>query len=136
MTEKIIYIDEVGNVLFKHSNRARRLNISVRPFVGARVSIPIGISFNLAIQLVTDKKLWLKQHLDKMRLYEKQQTLFDENSGYCTKNHKLQLKKTNRNSISVRLSKGRINVAYPIELDYSSEGSACYQERNRTGFKS
>jgi predicted metal-dependent hydrolase len=121
MTEKIIYIDEVGNVLFKHSSRARRLNISVRPFVGARVSIPIGISFNLAIQLVTDKKLWLKQHLDKMRLYEKQQTLFDENSGYCTKNHKLQLKKTNRNNISVRLSKGRINVAYPVELDYSSE---------------
>lgn len=121
MTEKIIYIEEVGNVLFKHSSRAKRLNISVKPFVGARVSIPNGISFSLAIQLVTDKKLWLKQHLDKMRSYEKQKTLFDENSEYFTKNHKLQLKKTYRNNISVKLSKGKINVSYPIKLDPSSE---------------
>ncbi len=121
MTEKIIYINEVGNVLFKQSSRARHLNISVRPFLGARVSVPVGMSLSSAMRVVTDKKLWLKQHLDKMKKYERQQTLFDENSGYCTKNHKLYLKKINRNGISVRLSKGRINVAYPIELDSSSD---------------
>ena len=60
MPEKIIQIDGVGNVLFKHSNRARHLNISVKPFVGARVSIPVGMSYLSAERLVTERKLWIK----------------------------------------------------------------------------
>ena len=60
--------------LFRHSSRARHLSISVRPFAGVRVSIPIGMSYNSAIRLVTEKKLWIKQHLDKMKEFEKQQT--------------------------------------------------------------
>ncbi|MBK7631153.1 MAG: M48 family metallopeptidase [Ignavibacteriales bacterium] len=120
MPEKIIDIDEVGEVLFTHSSRARHLNITVKPFVGARVSIPIGMSYTSAIRLVTEKKLWVKQHLFKMKEFEKQQTMFDEYSGYCTKHHKLYLRKANRKNISVRLSKEKINVLYPAELKTSS----------------
>ena len=116
MTEKIVNIDGVGNILFKYSSRARHLNISVRPFFGARVSIPVGMSYNSAIRLTTGKKLWIKQHLEKMKEIEKQQTLFDENSGYCTKHHRLNLKKADRKNISIRLSKGKINVIYPNNL--------------------
>ena len=61
MQDKIIYIDGVGNVLLKQSNRARYLNISVRPFLGARVSVPVGMSYTSAIRLVTEKKLWIKE---------------------------------------------------------------------------
>ena len=53
MPEKRISIDGVGNVLIRHSKRARHLNISIRPFVGARVSIPVGMSYNNAIRFVT-----------------------------------------------------------------------------------
>jgi len=121
MTEKIIHFDGIGEILFRHSSRARHLSISVRPFAGVRVSIPIGMSYNSAIRLVTEKKLWIKQHLDKMKEFEKQQTLFDENSGYCTKHHKLHLSKADRKNISVRISKGRINVVYPTELKSDSK---------------
>lgn len=121
MPEKIIQIDGVGNVLFKHSKRARHLNISVKPFVGARVSVPIGMSYLSAVRLVTERKLWIKQHLDKMKEFENQQTQFDENSGYCTKHHQLNLRKGNRENISVRLSKGKINVIYPTELNSNSK---------------
>ena len=55
MTEKIIHFDGVGDILFRHSSRARHLSISVRPFIGVRVSIPIGMSYNSAIRLVTEK---------------------------------------------------------------------------------
>jgi len=120
MSEKIVNIDGVGNILFKHSSRARHLNISVRPFVGARVSIPIGMSYKSALRLVTEKKLWINHHLDKMKEIEKQQTLFDENSGYCTKHHKLNLRKAERKNISVKLSKGKINVIYPNNLSPDS----------------
>ena len=120
MPEKIIHIDGVGNILFRHSKRARYLNISVRPFVGARVSFPAGMSYNSAIRLVTEKKLWIKQHLDKMKEFEKMQTQFDESSGYSTKHHKLNLRSAERKNISVRLSKGKINVVYPTELNTNS----------------
>lgn len=119
MAEKIIHFDGVGEILFKQSLKARHLSITVKPFVGARVSIPIGMSFNNAIRLVNEKRLWIKKHLDKMREFEKQQTKFDENTGYCTKHHKLDLRKADRKNISVRISKGKINVIYPttVELD-------------------
>lgn len=120
MPEKIINIDGVGNVLFKHSNRARHLNISVKPFAGARVSIPIGMSYSSAVRLTTEKNIWIRKHLDKMKEFEEMQTQFDENSGYCTKYHQLYLRKANRKNISVRLSKGKINVIYPTELNSNS----------------
>jgi len=121
MTDKIIHFDGVGDILFRHSSRARHLSISVRPFVGVRVSIPIGMSYNSAIRLATEKKLWIKQHLEKMKDFEKQQTMFDENSGYCTKHHKLDLRKADRKNISVRISKGKINVIYPKTLKSDSK---------------
>jgi len=121
MIEKIINLDGVGDILFRHSSRARHLSISVRPFAGARVTIPIGMSYNSAIRLSTEKKLWIKQHLDKMKEYEKQQTMFDENSGYCTKHHKLDLRKADRKNITVRISKEKIKVAYPKELNSNSK---------------
>ena len=56
-----------------------------------------------------------------MKEFEKQQTQFDENSGYCTKYHQLNLRKGNRENISVRLSKGKINVIYSTELNSNSK---------------
>ncbi|HCY78062.1 MAG TPA: M48 family peptidase [Ignavibacteriales bacterium] len=120
MSEKLIYIDGVGSVLFKHSYRARHLNITVRPFMGARVSVPVGMSYNSAIRIATERKHWIKKHLDKMKRVETNQTRFDENSGYCTKHHQLILRSEKRNNISVRISNGKINVVYPEEINSNS----------------
>jgi len=132
MSDRLIYIDGVGEILFKHSSRARHLGISVRPFLGARVSIPIGMSYNSAVRLVTEKKGWIILHLKKMREFEKQQTIFNEYSGYCTKHHKLELRKSDRKNISVRLSKGKINVTYPAELNTNTRE---IQSAIRTGIE-
>jgi len=120
MVEKIVYFDIVGHILFRHSSRARHLSISVRPFTGVRVSIPIGMSYNSAIRIVTEKKIWIKKHLDRMKDFEKLQTIFDENSDFCTKQHKLDIKKADRKNISVRISKGKITIMYPTELKSDS----------------
>lgn len=121
MPEKIIHINGVGNVLFRHSKRARHLNISIRPFVGARVSIPVGMNYESAVGFVIDRKLWINKHLARMKEFEAMQTQFDENSSYSTKHHKLNLRKSDRKSISVRLSKGKINIVYPNELNPNSK---------------
>jgi predicted metal-dependent hydrolase len=118
--EKTIRFEGIGDVLFRHSSRARYLNISVRPFHGVRVSIPTGMSYNSATHLVNEKRLWIQQHLVKMKEFEKQQTMFDENSGYCTKHHKLYLSKADRKNISVRISRAKINVIYPTRINSDS----------------
>jgi predicted metal-dependent hydrolase len=120
MLEKIIHIEGIGTVLFRHSKRARHPNISIRPFAGTRVSIPLGMSYDSAIRFVNERKPWIKKHLSRMKELENLQTKFDENSAYSTKQHKLILRKADRKSISVRLSKGKINVVYPTEIDPNS----------------
>ncbi len=120
MTEKIIHFDGVGNILIKHSKRAHHMNISIRPFAGARVSIPVGMSYQSAVRFVIERKLWINKHLAKMKELENMQTQFDENSSYSSMHHKLDLRKEERKSISVRLSRGKINVVYPIELNPDS----------------
>ena len=121
MPEKIIYIDGVGSVIFRHSKKARYLNISVRPFAGVRVSVPTGISYDTAIIWAAEKKSWIRKHLSKIKDCEEMLTRFDESSVYSTKNHTLNLHGEDRKNISVKLSEARINVVYPAELNPGSE---------------
>jgi len=66
----ILEIESVGTVLFERSQRAKHLNISVKPFKGVRVAVPIGLSFKKAEKIVWLKIKWIKRHLEKMRRIE------------------------------------------------------------------
>jgi len=113
MSEQIIYIEGVGKVLFNRSKRTRHISISIKPFAGAKVTIPAGVDDEIAFRFVREKKQWINKHLARMKELEAMQTKFDENSSYSTRHHKLHLRKAQRREISVRLSKGKINVVYP-----------------------
>ncbi|MDC0145065.1 M48 family metallopeptidase [bacterium] len=63
---KIIDIPEVGPVLFKKSNRAKRINISIREISNIRVSVPFNISFESAEQFVCLKTDWIRNNLKKI----------------------------------------------------------------------
>ena len=67
-----IEIDGAGPVLFERSTRAKRVSISVRPFKGARVAIPHGVSFKEAARFAQTKADWIKTHLESMKQYERQ----------------------------------------------------------------
>ena len=75
---KIIKIDRVGQILFERSNRARHINISVKPFKGVRVAVPQGVSFEKARQFAQSKSNWIKKHLDKMNQVEKEHDAFSK----------------------------------------------------------
>jgi predicted metal-dependent hydrolase len=71
-------IDGVGPVLFEHSRRAKHVSISVKPFKGVRVAVPIDVSFRKAEEFVHAKARWIKRHLVKMKYYENQrETIWD-----------------------------------------------------------
>ena len=75
---KIIKVDNVGEILFEHSNRARHINISVKPFKGVRVAVPSGVSFDKAKQFAQSKRDWINKHLDKMKQVEKEHESFSK----------------------------------------------------------
>ena len=60
----------VGLVLFERSKKAKRVNISVKPFTGVRVAVPDGLSFQKAEEFVYTKIGWIQRHLVRMKQYE------------------------------------------------------------------
>lgn len=63
-------IDSIGEILFERSTRAKRINISVRPFKGVRVAVPFRVSMEKAVEFAWAKRDWIKKNLDKMRQME------------------------------------------------------------------
>ena len=61
-----IDIEGVGPVLFERSIKARKLNITVKPFRGVRVAVPKGLAFKKAEQIARSKISWIKKHQEKM----------------------------------------------------------------------
>ena len=76
---KIIELKSVGSVLIERSRRAKHLSLSVRPFKGARVAVPVGISFASAEMFAHSKTDWIKKHLDKMAIMEQEARALSEN---------------------------------------------------------
>lgn len=65
-------IEGIGPVLFERSLKARRVNISIRPFKGVRVAVPRGVSFERAEAFVRSKFDWIKKHLPRMAERERE----------------------------------------------------------------
>jgi hypothetical protein len=80
-----IEIDGVGPVLFERSKRAKRINISVKPFQGIRVAVPHASSFKKAEEFVHTKTAWLKRQLEKIKRYEEKYNYNPTNAGYVDK---------------------------------------------------
>lgn len=76
---KTIDLKSVGTVSLERSRRARRLSLSVRPFKGARVAVPFGVSFASAEMFARSKTGWIKKHLDKMALMEQEARALSKN---------------------------------------------------------
>jgi predicted metal-dependent hydrolase len=72
MEAKTIELKSVGAILLERSRQAKHLSLSVRPFKGARVAVPFGISFARAEMFARSKSGWIKKHLDKMALMEQE----------------------------------------------------------------
>lgn len=70
MNSRTIKISGVGPVLFERSPRARRLNISVKPFSSVRVAVPRHYSYASAAVVVREKIPWINKSLGRMRLLE------------------------------------------------------------------
>ena len=60
----------IGPVLISPSRRAKRLVLSLRPFKGVRLAVPVGVSREQATAFLVSKHPWLAHHLPRIRRLE------------------------------------------------------------------
>jgi predicted metal-dependent hydrolase len=71
MNSKTVEIGSVGFIKMERSRRAKHISVSVRPFKGVRVAVPLGVSFARAELFARSKAGWIKKHVDKMNQVER-----------------------------------------------------------------
>ncbi len=119
--QKEINIDVIGNVVLRKSNRAKYLAIRIKPNEGVIVTIPKRVSYKEGEFFVTNKKDWILKHLTKIKKIEDAQILFDENTIFRTKEHKLNISKHDIAKTKVGITNSEIVVQYPSSQDVHSE---------------
>ncbi|MBE9468829.1 MAG: M48 family metallopeptidase [Bacteroidetes bacterium] len=117
MLTKTIYIDGVGNVCLKKSNKARNVSITIKPFEGVNVSVPRILSFKSAEKIVNRKQDWIIKHLPKIERIEEKFTIFDELTNYKTRTYSLLFNPQEVESIKIITSENIIKVTYPDDED-------------------
>ena len=78
VNSQIIRLEGIGDILFEHSARARRIVITVRPRGGVRVAVPRRTSFKSALEFAHVKEKWIKEHLGIIKEHERQKKAFNE----------------------------------------------------------
>ena len=112
MEDEVVNIQGV-DVTFFRSHRAKRLNITIKPFVGVRVSVPYSVSFKKAKALTEKRISWIKPHLSKMQRAEGMLTVFDLDTTFQTRSHHLVLTFSDTETLKTVVSDNKISVAIP-----------------------
>lgn len=118
---KSIHIDEIGEVLFRKSRRAKKINISVKPFNGVVVSFPFYVSYKVAEEVAYSKIEWIKKSIGKMKNFEGKKHIYTESSEFSTRAHDLVIQQKVSGNISVTVRNGTISVKYPSSHNVISD---------------
>lgn len=77
-SSKTVMIKGVGEVIFTNSTRAKHINISIKPFEGLKVSVPLGVSYQKAIDTVNAKLPWIRRQQFNMKELELEHKAMDD----------------------------------------------------------
>jgi predicted metal-dependent hydrolase len=77
---KTVELQGVGSIQMERSRRAKHISVSVRPYKGVRVAVPVGVSFASAELFARSKAGWIKKHVDTMEQMERAVRILLENN--------------------------------------------------------
>ena len=113
--EKHVHISDV-KIRFQHSNKAKRLSISVKPFTGVKVTVPQSVSLKDAERFVREKQNWITKAIQKVQKRENDFTVFTEKTRFVTRKHALAILRSESNHIRVRVANALISVKVPLSI--------------------
>jgi predicted metal-dependent hydrolase len=111
------HIEGIGEVLFKRSNKTRFIRLKVDQKNGIVLTMPDGLSEQIAIRFVLEKKKWLTDSIERQKKIKELNTVFTENTDFKTRNHNLCLAKHAKNTIRSVVIDDKIIVWYPDHAD-------------------
>ncbi len=114
-------MERIGKVLLKKSSKAKYLGIRIKPIDGVVVTVPKRASFKEAEEFVRSKEPWVLKHLSRIEEIESNKIVFDESTKFNTKEHKLQIVKSNVDKIQITIDKNVTKIKYPKNKDVHSE---------------
>ena len=111
MEEQSVEIKGIEVTLFR-SLRAKSLNITIKPFTGVRISVPVSVSFEKAKQVATERIGWIRSHLSKMHGLTYNE--IEKDKFKITKKIKLNIYKKKSENISESISTGikQFSISY------------------------
>ena len=74
----VLDIPPIGTVLLEKSNRAKHINISIKPIGKIRAAVPLGVSFKTAETFVYSRIDWSRKHLSKTTKTRNQLNIYRE----------------------------------------------------------
>lgn len=117
---------------FVKSNKAKHLNITVKPLRNVKVSVPLKISYSVAEKIVRQKAEWIIKHQKKMKKFEDVWTIFDNKTTFKTRHHSLELIPVDAETYRSILTNDKIKISYPKSVDVKNTN---VQKLIRTGIE-
>jgi len=118
---KDINIEGIGRVRFIKSKRSKRLSLRFKYSDELVVTLPYRLNYQTAQDIIMDKSDWIIKKMLKAPKLKKLKTIFDVNTNFETKNHRLAIIPDIIEKAKVKVYDGIIKVRYPEEIDVRSE---------------
>lgn len=108
--------DEIGEVSFQRHPRAKYLSIKIQPFSPVRVVVPMHATMKQADSFLKKNIDWVKKKRQSAEKEEKKRTVFDENTSFRTRGHRLKIGAKKTDKISIKIYNGVIQIWYPNDM--------------------
>jgi predicted metal-dependent hydrolase len=114
---KTITTKEFGEVALTRNKRSRYISLQVKPLEGLCVVAPRSASISEVESVIRRKSDWIKTTLTKIKDIEDKRTIFDLNTKFQTRQHRLIITPHNDDKVTTRVSDGLIKVKCPESRD-------------------
>ncbi len=118
---KDITIAGIGRVRFIKNKRSKRLSLRFKYSDELVVTIPHRLNYQTALDIIMEKSDWVIKKMSKAPELKKLKTIFDVNTTFETKNHRLAIVPDLVEKTKVKVHDGIIKVRYPEGADVREE---------------
>jgi len=126
MIDRVAQYEEVGDIWFKSSNKAKRINITVKPFEPVKVSVPHSLTLHQAETAVENNLDWIKRELAKMEKVEQQFSIFRPNFTYHFQDVVIDFKKAAVDEITLVEESDQYMLVHTPKIEEFSDEQQSY----------
>ena len=116
LNNQFYFIDDII-IKLNPSNNIKRINIKIKPLEGVVVTYPAHVSTKRVKHFINLKSIWIRRQNMKIKKIEDEVTVFDMDTNFNTRSHKLRLKKVNESNLKYLIENQNIYVLIPEEID-------------------